>query len=237
MEIVNTGERILLNKETAFTVARHFCAYKLAGNYICGKSVLDFGCGEGYGSHYLAGLAKKVTAVDRDREIIAYASDKYQKDNIAFITFDSARLDSLGDKFDVICSFQVIEHISDTDAFLKNIANLLNPEGVFICSTLNKLDSSPHSDTPINKFHVREYLFSDFESMLKQYFRKVEIFGLKRGKTLNFYRRLKKIGVFRFLPDSINPVSRFYRKIKPDNFIIVKDKFDTAMDFIAVCEK
>jgi hypothetical protein len=99
------------------------------------------------------------------------------------------------------------------------------------------LDASPNSNTPLNKFHVEEYLWNEFKEFLETYFSQVKVFGLKRGRKLNFYRRLKKIGLFNFLPAPINPVHRFYNRIDCDDFILVKDKLDTALDFIAVCSK
>ncbi|MDP2937935.1 MAG: class I SAM-dependent methyltransferase [Candidatus Omnitrophota bacterium] len=236
-EIINTGERILLEKETPLMIARHFCAYRFAKDYVLNKDILDIGCGEGYGSHFLAGFVKKTVGIDYDKEIISYAKNKYQKDNLDFYAIEVKDLSSFSNKFDAICSFQVIEHIPDTKAFLEQIKDLLTEKGIFICSTPNRLDASPHGDTPLNRFHVKEYLINEFKALLGTHFSKVEVFGLKRGKQLNFYRRLKKIGLFNFFPPFVNPVKRFYDRIDCDDFIIVKDKLDTALDFIAVCNK
>lgn len=235
--IADTGERILLEKESPLMIARHFCAYRFAKDFVYGKTVLDIGCGEGYGSHYLAGFAKEVTGIDYDKAIIDYAKNKYRINNLIFYTVDIKELKSIKNEFDIVCSFQVMEHFQDIEIFLDNIKPLLSPDGIFICSTPNKLDASPGSDKPLNKFHVREYLWNEFEELLKIYFRGVNMFGLKRGGELNLYRRLKKIGLFNFLPDYINPVKRFYERIDCDNFIIVKNNLDTALDFIAVCSK
>ena len=234
-EIINTGERILLEKETPLMIARHFCAYRFAKDYVFNKDILDVGCGEGYGSYFLAGFVKKAVGIDYDKEIISYAKNKYQKDNLDFYAIDVKDLSSFSNKIDAICSFQVIEHIPDTKAFLEQIKNLLAEKGIFICSTPNRLDASPNGDTPFNRFHVKEYLINEFKELLGTYFSRIEMFGLKRGKRLNFYRRLKKIGLLIFLPDYINPVKRFYERIGCDDFIIVKDKLNTALDFIAVC--
>jgi len=236
-EIANTGERILLEKESPLMIARHFCAYRFAKDYVFNKEVLDIGCGEGYGSYFLAGFAKKAVGIDYDKEIISYAKNKYQKDNLGFYAINVKDLSSLSNKFDAICSFQVIEHISDTKAFLEQIKDLLAGKGIFICSTPNRSDASPNSDTPLNRFHVKEYLINEFKELLGTHFSKVEVFGLKRGKRLNFYRRLKKIGLFNFSPTCINPVKRFYDRIDCGDFIVVKDKLNTALDFIAVCNK
>lgn len=42
----NTGERILIEKESPMFIARHICAYRFASSYSNGKTVLDLGCGE-----------------------------------------------------------------------------------------------------------------------------------------------------------------------------------------------
>lgn len=236
ISIPNTGERIILEKETPLMIARHFCAYKFAKDFVFNKRVLDIGCGEGYGSNYLAGFAKEVVGIDYDKEIINYANNKYKKNNLILLAVDAKRQGLLNDKFDIICSFQVIEHIKDTKLLLENIKNLINDTGIFICSTPNKSDASPHSDTPLNKFHVKEYLSNEFEELLKPYFRQIDMFGLKRGWKLNFYRRLKRIGLFNPLRSGINPVRAFYEQINCDNFNIVKNGLDTALDFIAVCK-
>jgi SAM-dependent methyltransferase len=235
-EIANTGERILLEKESPLMIARHFCAYQFAKDYMPGKDALDIGCGEGYGSYYLSGFAKSVRGIDYDNAIIDYARNKYRRDNLAFQTVNIKDLGSMERKFDAICSFQVIEHINDAKMYLKDIAGLLSQnQATFICSTPNRLDASPGSVEPYNKFHVREYLLDEFAQLLKGYFKEVKIFGLKRGGELRFYRRLKKSGIFNFLPDKLNPVKRFYQRIDCDNFIIVEKNLETALDFIAVC--
>jgi SAM-dependent methyltransferase len=235
--LINTGERILLEKETPLMIARHFCAYRFAKDYADNKKILDIGCGEGYGTHYLSAAAKEAIGIDYDEGIINYAKSKYIRNNLKFKVFDIKELRNLDSKFDLICSFQVIEHLREPAIFLNNIRDLLTEDGVFICSTPNRLDASPHSDTPHNKFHIKEYLFPEYRRLLEKYFIIEDMRGLKRGGKLNFYRRLKKIGLFNFLPPNIDPVKRFYNRIDDRHFIIVEDKLNTALDFIAVCSR
>lgn len=234
--VINTGERILLEKESPLMIARHFCAYQFAKDYIAGKNVLDIGCGEGYGSYYLSGFAKSVLGIDYDNSIIDYANNKYHRGNLSFQTVNINNLGSMNNKFEAACSFQVIEHLDDAKMFLSNIAGLLSDkDSVFICSTCNRLDASPGRVKPHNKFHVREYLLDEFSGLLKASFKEVKIFGLKRGIELKFYRRLKKAGIFNFLPDKLDPVKRFYRRVDCDNFIITENCLEDSLDFIAVC--
>ncbi|MDO8489357.1 MAG: class I SAM-dependent methyltransferase [Candidatus Omnitrophota bacterium] len=233
----NTGERILLDKESSLMIARHFCAYKFAKKYVVAKEVLDIGCGEGYGSYYLSGFASKVTGVDYDKDVVAYAKGKYPKNNLDFLVMDVNNLGSLKREFDIICSFQNIEHIRDDLALLLSINKILKKGGSFICSTCNRLDASPGKDTPSNKFHVREYLIDEFRSLLNSAFAEVEIFGLKRTGRLNFYRRLKKTGLCNILPRRINPVVKFFENVNTGDFTLDREKLDCALDFIAVCRK
>lgn len=236
-EIDNTGERILLEKETPLMIARHFCAYKYAKDFVGGKEVLDIGCGEGYGSNFLAGFAKSVLGIDYNAAIIDYARDKYQKSGLGFSVLDIKNLVGLNRKFDIICSFQNIEHIHDTAKLLRDITALLKDGGVFICSTCNIKDASPDSLVPFNKFHVKEYLIGEFKELLERYFNKVEISGLRRSAALKFNRRLKKIGLFNFLPTGTDPVKRYFTKADCSYFFWSGKKLDSCLDFIAVCSK
>jgi 2-polyprenyl-3-methyl-5-hydroxy-6-metoxy-1,4-benzoquinol methylase len=235
IEVVNTGERILLEKETPLMIARHFCAYNFAKDFVKGKEVLDIGCGEGYGSSFMAGYAKKVLGIDYNETVIDYARDKYSKPGLNFLVLDINNLDTLDKKFDVICSFQNIEHIRDTERLLKNIRTLLNKDGMFICSTCNIKDASPGSSKPFNKFHVKEYLVGEFKELLRGHFNKVAISGLRRSFLLCLNRRLKKIGLFNFLPDKFDPVKKFFAKADCDYFVWTSKDLDRSLDFIAVC--
>ncbi len=226
-QISDTGERILPEKETPLMIARHFAAYSFAKDYLLDKFVLDIGCGEGYGSNYLSGFAKNVTAIDYDYSAIEHAKNKYRKDNLSFKQLDVRELNSISDKFDAICCFQVIEHITEVGQFLENINALLSEGGIFIVSTCNKLDSSPGSIIPLNKFHVKEYLFQEFKELLEKYFSSVHMLGLRRSRKLNFYRRLKKIGILK----------KLYTNSGHDSFKITDVDIENALDFIAVCRK
>ena len=236
-KLANTGERILLEQESSLMISRHMSAYKFAKNYVADKRVLDLGCGQGYGCGYLSLVAKSVLGIDYDQAVIDYAKVKYQRDNLEFRKLSVDSLNSIDQTFDTVCAFQFIEHIENVDNLLQDLKKLLAVGGVFVCSTPNRNDSSPGSETPFNKFHVREYLWDEFKATLCRHFSNVEIFGLKRIRKLLFYRRLKKIGLFNFLPPVINPVTRFYKRADCNNFEIDKRGAEDALDFIAVCER
>jgi len=70
----------------------HVHRYVLAAEVVAGRRVLDAACGEGYGSHYLAGLAKHVTGVDISPQSITHASARYQAANLSFLQADCRSL-------------------------------------------------------------------------------------------------------------------------------------------------
>ena len=43
-----------------------------------------------------------------------------------------------GEKFDIVLAMEVIEHVADTDVFLSGCAELVNPGGLMILSTINR---------------------------------------------------------------------------------------------------
>jgi 2-polyprenyl-6-hydroxyphenyl methylase/3-demethylubiquinone-9 3-methyltransferase len=43
-----------------------------------------------------------------------------------------------GEKFDIVLAMEVIEHVADTDVFLARCAELVNPGGLMILSTINR---------------------------------------------------------------------------------------------------
>ncbi len=120
---------------------------------------------------------------------------------------------------------------------MDNINNVLKEQGVFLCSTCNMKDASLGMDKPFNRFHVREYLDNEFKELLERYFKEVEIFGVRRGFALRLCRRLKKIGLFNFLPPCLDPVKNFYEKVTFKNFYFAKKRLDSCLDFIAVCRR
>ncbi|MCX5715736.1 MAG: hypothetical protein NTV07_02530, partial [Candidatus Omnitrophica bacterium] len=77
----------------------------------------------------------------------------------------------------------------------------------------------------------------EFKALLGDYFKIEAMYGLKRGRVLNAFRRLKKIGIFNFLSARIDPVKRFYKNIDCRHFVMTTDNRGGALDFFAVCKK
>jgi len=177
-----TGERLetsILNN----TTVEHLHRYAIAKDLAKGKSVLDIACGEGYGSNLLALDAHSVTGVDIDAETISKARTKYVASNLNFI---QGNLESIpcGDKtFDLVVSFETLEHIEGHEKMLSEIKRVMKPDGIIIISTPCKLYYSEQRNYK-NKFHVKELQKEEFQLLMNNYFKHVVYFEQRYGSSL-----------------------------------------------------
>jgi len=165
----HTGERFIPGADSGLMEAEHVQRYVFAGGYVKGMSVLDIACGAGYGSSLLfeAGAAD-VTGVDISEEAIQFALGHYGKDRIKFIARNAENFKN-GMYYDVIVSFETLEHLEKRQQFLKNLRSMIKDHGVLIISTPNKTITSPMK-TPSeirNTYHKYEYIEKEFVSALQ----------------------------------------------------------------------
>ncbi|MFH0790334.1 MAG: class I SAM-dependent methyltransferase [Candidatus Omnitrophota bacterium] len=221
--------------------AQHLKPYEfLRNNSAAGKKILEVGCGDGYGCAYLACAADKVVGLDYEKDVVSAAQAKYKAPNLSFVCMDAARLQFEDGAFDVVCSFQVIEHILEDrlPRYLSEIKRVLKTGGKFYLSTLNLEHAmKPHAAYKKNPAHRKEFNARELKDLLSGVFPGFKIYGLNLSLKHCFYQRLKKTGILRFLPAGVNPVSRFYDRITTADFVITADALRKASDFICVCTK
>jgi len=157
----------------------HQKAYHEASIYAKDKIVLDLGCNIGYGTNILSNHAKTIFGVDISSNAIQTAKETYQNSNINFKYFDGNTLPFEDNKFDLIVSFQVIEHIVDYNIYLNEMKRVLSPDGNVILTTPNsKLRLKKKGMNPWNPFHIREFSAIELKQLLDKYFQNVKIKGL-----------------------------------------------------------
>jgi len=165
-----TGERLIpkINKNHAFYY-EHLNRYYFASQFSKSKIVLDVACGTGYGSQIISkqGRATRIIGIDISKKSIKYAKKNYQEKNINFLIDDAQTLNSQKDNsFDLIISFETIEHIKSSEDFIKQTKRLLKKDGVLIISTPNT-NTYPKG----NKYHINELSPDEFRSLLKKYYK------------------------------------------------------------------
>jgi len=98
------------------------------------ESVLEVGVGEGY---FLSAASKNGIHVS-GIELNPSAAARARARGFEIYETDLASLaETTGQKYDVICSFQVLEHVSDPRKFLNGMLGLLRPGGRLILSVPN----------------------------------------------------------------------------------------------------
>lgn len=197
----NQLERWLPGFSYNYTEAEHYARYSWACQFVTGKTVLDIACGTGRGSYIMAeqGNAKEVMGCDIDERAIKYASIRNRHEHVSFFT-KNAETFSNEKKFDVIVSFETIEHLPSVESFLERVRESLNNTGCFIVST--PISQKDYNEKPDNSYHLREWGFNRFQKEILKFFSidkiYVQLYPPKASimeKVMNLL--LKKIGTKR----------------------------------------
>ena len=179
-----TGERTIPDLDIEnYWFRRHQVVYQRLVPRCAGRDVLEAGCGEGYGADLIAGVARRVVAVDYDTTAVAHVASRYPR--VEVMQANLAELPLPDASVDVVVNFQVIEHLWDQAQFVNECARVLRPSGLLMVSTPNRITFSPGRDTPINPFHTRELNADELTELLTDAgFREVAMSGLFHGPRL-----------------------------------------------------
>ncbi|GLW95844.1 class I SAM-dependent methyltransferase [Actinokineospora globicatena] len=160
-----TGERTVPGiAEENYWFRRHEIAYRHLAPLCDGKTVLEAGCGEGYGAALLAERAT-VIGLDYDESAIEHVGGKYP--DVRAVRGNLASLPLRDGTVDVVANLQVIEHLWDQEGFLRECHRVLRPGGRLLVTTPNRITFSPGRDTPLNPFHTRELAPSELDELVR----------------------------------------------------------------------
>jgi SAM-dependent methyltransferase len=163
-----TGERFVPGSPDAKGEMwyEHWHRYHYVLPLVAGKTILDVACGEGYGSALMSRCAAEVRGVDLSAEAIAHGRGAYaDRANLQLIEASCTRLPFVAASFDVVVSFETIEHIAGQAAFLDEVKRVLKADGVLILSCPNKAEYSDKRGFT-NEFHVKELYRPELEALL-----------------------------------------------------------------------
>jgi SAM-dependent methyltransferase len=158
----------------------HLHRYAYAAGFAAGKRVLDAACGEGYGSAVLAHAGARVLGVDIADDTIAHARQRYAGvDRLEFAQGDVTCLDHLDDGgFDLIVSFETLEHVHEQQRMVAGFRRLLAPGGLLLISSPDKRTYSDARGYH-NEFHVRELYRDQLEALLTAEFPALRVYAQK----------------------------------------------------------
>ncbi len=105
-----------------------------------GLRILDIGCGGGLVAEPMARLGATVTGVDASHRNVEVARIHAAQGGLA-IDYRQGTAEELlaaGERFDVVLSLEVVEHVADPAAFLGACAGLVAPGGALFVATINR---------------------------------------------------------------------------------------------------
>lgn len=163
-EFLGSGERLVPGFAPEKWFEEHLQRYALVGSYISPKKrILDVACGVGYGAAYLGyigGVNGNVKGIDLDLMACRYAREVY-KVNASVANADAIPLQS--NSFDIIVSFETIEHLPAPLQFIAECSRLLVKGGMFFVSTPNAFLHPKE----LNPYHLQDFYVDDLTNKLK----------------------------------------------------------------------
>lgn len=233
----------------------HYQRYQYAFNFISGNEVvLDIACGQGFGTYavYKKGV-KKIIGVDLDEKSIDLCRSKYfesiSPDFFQFIRMDATNLGFPDSSFDLVLSFETIEHIKDSRKVIQEYSRVLKKGGKLVLSTPNATISSPNGVIE-NPYHVREFDQKGLSELLSDFFVEYKIGGqnyVRYGPKPSIAKTIEQIlylrGIRRLDTKAKNFIMRFFGQPQfypnTNDYEIVFDTSSASQSvtLIAICTK
>ncbi|MGD9693878.1 MAG: class I SAM-dependent methyltransferase [Acidimicrobiia bacterium] len=151
----------------------HVARYAYAVEHGPSGDILDIACGSGYG---LDLLERRGRVIGADIDLNALQAIRMGGDRRLVVT-DGTALPFPSDAFDLVTSFETIEHVYDRRGFVQEIARVLRPTGTLLLSTPNAVYTKPVGGVPTNPFHRHEYVADELNVALSEGFASVQLLG------------------------------------------------------------
>lgn len=148
--------------------------YAFAAAAVRTLRVLDVASGSGLGSEFLlAQGARFVVGVEAAPEALGQTRLHPAPADPHFVRADATTLPFMDASFDVVVSFETIEHVPDARRLLAECRRILRRDGCLYLSTPNRTVTRW---LPPNPFHVREFTDVEIVRLASEYFGSVTSF-------------------------------------------------------------
>ena len=217
-----------------------FLDHKFAYDYVTkqikgNSSILEIGCGDGYGTSFLAKHFKQVEAIDISKEAIQKAKAIYKLDNCNFSVSTGEKLNFPDNSFDAIVSFHVIEHVKNVRKYLKEIKRVLKPDGKFILTTPSRTHRLAPKQKPWNEEHLREYDSETLKKEINKVFNNYKIFSItakQEIKDIEFDRVIDKRADYNGIRKNINTNIDYKKEFSINDFYVSEEDPDSGLDLM-----
>lgn len=163
-------------KHLAFVLGRYkFCAKMIQGR----ASVMEVGCGDGFGLPLLAQAAGHVYAVDWDKRLLdGNARRLAHLTNVTYVHADANEAPPPV-KADALVLVDVVEHVEPRReaAFLENLLSCLSPDGMAVVGTPN-VTASQYASPQSEAAHINLKSMESLRALMQRHFRHVFMFGM-----------------------------------------------------------
>ena len=245
-----TGERVT-TRAGAFnpTWQRHVAAYEASASFLGPGRVLDLGCGVGHSYERLA--PRETVGVDVDAKALAGQARET-------VVADMRALPFAAGSFGSVVAVHSIEHVAEADRVLSEVRRVLEPTGVAVFVTPNRLTFG-RPDEIIDPYHHVEYDADEIAALCAGQFAAVEIHGLfgserylelfdEERRRLDRLLRMDPLRLRRAVPRRL--AQRLYdlmltrARRRPDpraaligvgDFEVRDDRLASCLDVVAVC--
>lgn len=176
VDVTDGGERVTPDVSNDVFVA-HLSIYDFARRYVKGKSVLDAGCGTGYGSHYLLteGCAARVRAIDISPKAIRYCREHYPR--VSFVLGGVSDPAAIEGSYEFIFCSNVLEHVPEIDRVLGQLSRTLEPGGSMLIAVPPITSEADLLDNFKNPYHLNNYHVRQWAAKVSRFFREVTLFS------------------------------------------------------------
>jgi 2-polyprenyl-3-methyl-5-hydroxy-6-metoxy-1,4-benzoquinol methylase len=204
-------------------------------NLLGNEKILDIACGSGFGTNVLSKNTKaEVYGGDLSEEAIELCNSKWRKNNLIFKQMDGTSLPFEDNSFDIIVSFETIEHTKLYKEMLLEFKRVIKPSGTIYISTPNIKINSP-TGIVTNPYHTQEWNYKQLKEILNPMFSKTTMYGqsytrYNKGFTIGkiIEKTLYLKGVRKIPIKAQNSIMKLF---------IGKQMYPDSSDYLMTCEQ